>query len=299
LSVVFLFLETRIDEPILPLSLFKNRVIWTAAACAMILSVAMYGTTLFIPLFLQAVIGRSATQSGAVLMPLMGSMIASSVTSGQIITRAGRYRVIAIFGAVVTFVGLVLLSRMTIATEYSTTVRNMIVMGIGMGCTFPVFTIAAQNAVGPELVGVATSSIQFLRSMGGSLGAAAFGAVLTNRFATVYHGALSPDITQRVSPSLVATFENPQALMNPRIANQLKAAGPEMLQQLEPLLEAVKHGLVVALQNVFVAAASLMILGIVISVMLIDLPLRTSNRRDAVSEVEADTARAGMPSFEI
>src|SRR5262249_15180776 len=154
---------------------FRNRVVWTAAVCAMVMSVAMYGTTLFIPLFLQAVIGRSATASGAVLMPLMGSLVASSVVAGQIITRSGRYRNLAVFGAVTTFVGLVLLSRMTVSTEYSTTMWNMIVIGVGLGCTFPVFTIAAQNAVGPEVVGVATSSIQFLRSMGGSLGAAAFG----------------------------------------------------------------------------------------------------------------------------
>ncbi len=275
---LFLFVETRAPEPILPLNMFRSRVVWTSAAGAMLVSIAMFGTVLFVPLFIQTVIGRSATQSAAVLTPLMFTLIVSSVLSGQLISRWGRYKGIAVFGMVALVVGLLLLSRMDVNTTYPAVLRDVILIGIGLGATMPVFPIAVQNAVSIDRVGVATSSIQFLRSMGGSLGAAVFGAMLTNRFASAFHRGISADVASHIAPGLLAKFENPQALMNPRLAAELKAAGPEAVQRLAPLLAAVKQALASSLQEVFLVAAAVMVVGFGVSLFLVDLPLRKTNR---------------------
>src|SRR5207253_5093179 len=112
-----------------------------------LMAMGMFGTILFIPLFIQGVIGTNATQSGTVLMPMMITMIGSSVISGQLISRTGRYKPLAMFGMLMMTTGLYLLSGMGPDTDYLTVVRNMVIIGLGMGPTMPVFTLAAQNAV--------------------------------------------------------------------------------------------------------------------------------------------------------
>lgn len=301
LSGLFLYVESRTSEPILPLSLFRNRVVWTSAAAATLVSMAMYCTTLFIPLFLQAVIGRSATQSGAVLTPLMVSLIAASVTSGQIITRVGRYKTIAVFGAIVTTAGLFVLTGLQVTTPYTAVLRDMMIIGVGLGATMPVFTLASQNAVDISLVGVATSSIQFLRSMGGSLGAAMFGAILTNRFGSGFRAAIASGPGSQIPHGLLLKLENPQALMNPRMAAEIRALGPDVLGQLAPVLTAVKQSLATALQTVFFCAAVLMIFGVMLTLRLVDLPLRKTNRPTSLATDAEPGAAAPMPtpSFEM
>lgn len=274
-SLIFLVFESRTVEPILPLSLFANRVVWTSAVGAMTMAVGMFGTILFIPLFMQAVLGRSATQSGAVLTPLMVSLVAASMVSGQLLTKMGRYKAIAVVGSTITIVGIFLLSRMTVETTYAVTLRNMIIVGLGIGSTLPVFNIAIQNAVRIEQLGVATSALQFLRSMGGSLGAAVFGAVLINRFSGAFHRAIPPQVLSDVGPDIIRKFENPQALMNPQIMADVQSGA---VPDAGPLLLAVRHGLASALQDVFLCAAIVGLVGLVASLMLVDVPLRQTNR---------------------
>jgi EmrB/QacA subfamily drug resistance transporter len=278
MTAVFLFIETRMPEAILPPTFFKNRVVWTSSAAATFVAVGMFGSTLFIPLFLQGVIGESATRSGAVVTPMMFSLIAASMTSGQIIMRRGRYKAVAVVGVSLAAAGMFLLARMDASTAYGTVMRNMMVMGVGLGLTMPVFPIAVQNAVDVRHLGVATSSIQFLRSMGGALGAAAFGAVLTNRFSAAIGRALGPDISAAIPPDLRAAFENPQALMNPEVAARIQAAGPEAVARMAPAFAAVRGALTISLQDVFFCGAVIVLLGVVFASLLVDLPLRQTNR---------------------
>jgi EmrB/QacA subfamily drug resistance transporter len=295
--VIFLISQTRVPEPLIPPALFKHRVVWTSSVAATLTSIGMFGTTLFIPLFIQGVVGRSATQSGAVVTPMMFSVIAASMISGQLMSRTGRYKALAVTGVSVTAAAMFLLSGMNESTTYATVLRNVTIMGVGLGMTMPVFTLAVQNAVDIKHVGVATSSVQFLRSIGGSLGAAVFGAVLTNRFAPAFHRALPAQVAAGVSPKVLAAFENPQALMNPSFAAQLQAQSPAAAQRMAPILGAVKNALTASLHDVFLIGAIVVASGVVFTLMLVDIPLRTTNRpREGAGAEEPSTA---IPSFEV
>jgi len=170
--VVFGLVESRAIEPIIPLNLFKNSIVSVSIVAMVLMAAGMFGTILFIPLYIQGVLGANATQSGTALMPMMITMIASSVIVGQIIARTGRYKLPGLIGMVVMAVGLYLLSQMGADADYLTVTRNMIILGLGMGPTMPVFTLAAQNAVKVNQLGVVTSLTQFSRSMGSTIGVA-------------------------------------------------------------------------------------------------------------------------------
>jgi hypothetical protein len=209
---------------------------------------------------------------------MMFSLIGASMAAGQIITRRGRYKTIAVAGVGLATVGMFLLARMDVTTSYTTVLSNMMVMGVGLGLTLPVFPIAVQNAVDIRDLGVATSSIYFLRSMGGVLGAAAFGAVLTNRFAAALGRTLGPDVAAMIPPGMRPAFENPQALMNPEVTARIAAIGPDALVRMAPAFAAVRQALEAALQDVFLCGAVAVLVGLVFSALLVDLPLRQTNR---------------------
>ncbi len=279
--IAFFFIETRAKEAILPPRLLKNRIVWTSATAATLISMGMFGTALFIPLFIQAVVGTSATKSGAVVTPMMFAMIISSVTAGQLMQRMGRYKVIAIVGVTITAGALFLLSRMTVDTSYSTVLFNMIVLGVGLGATMPVYNLAVQNAVDIKQVGVATSSLQFMRSMGGSLGAAFFGAVLTNRFGPALKEALPAQAAAALPPGMLDKLTNPQSLMNPQFQAQMKSGGAAMMERMAPVLHAVKAALASSLSDVFLMGCVLVTAGIAVTLLMRDAPLRKSNRMPA------------------
>jgi MFS family permease len=263
----------------------------------MVMAMGMFGTILFIPLYIQGVIGLNATQSGTVLMPLMITMISASVISGQIISRTGRYKLPGLVGMVVMAIGLFLLAGMGADTDYATVVRNMIILGLGMGPTMPVFTLAAQNAVRVSQLGVVTSLTQFGRSIGSTLGVALFGAVLTNEFGPAFRAALAPQVTESVPPSMLAEFQNPQVLLNPTLADSLRqqatALGPQGPQLIDQLLAAVRSGLVTALHEVFLLGAALGVCGVVIVLFLKEVPLR----RSYAAETEPEAAQVGHGAF--
>ena len=277
---VFLLVEHRAAEPIIPLSLFSNRIVSVSVLALMLMAIGMFGTILFIPLFIQGVIGTTATESGTVMMPMMMVMIVSSIAGGQIISRTGRYKMIGLFGMAVMAVGMFLLSGMGPETDYLTVVRNMMIVGLGMGPTMPVFTLAAQNAVGMGQLGVVTALTQFARSIGSTLGVAVFGSLLTNRFAPAFQSALPAEVRSVIPPDRLAQFQNPQALLNPAAADamrqQLAALGPQGAQIFDELFGTIKLALVAALHDVFLLGTVLAVLGVVTVVFLQELPLRKS-----------------------
>ncbi|GAC1326639.1 MAG: multidrug efflux MFS transporter MdtP [Chloroflexota bacterium] len=276
----FLLVEQRAAEPIIPLSLFGNRVVATSVLALMLMAIGMFGTVLFIPLFIQGVIGTSATQSGTVMMPMMIVMIGASIVSGQVISRTGRYKSIGIFGMVTMCIGMFLLSGMGIDTDYGTVVRNMMIVGLGIGPTMPVFTLAAQNAVGMRQLGVVTALTQFSRSIGSTLGVAVFGTLLTNRFAPAFQNAVPADVKAIVPPAQLVQLQNPQALLNPTVADgirqQFASFGPQGAQLFNELFGAIKVALVGALHDVFFLAAILAACGAITVLFLKELPLRKS-----------------------
>jgi len=180
---LFLLQERRAAEPILPLRLFRDRTFAITSATGFIIGLGMFGGIVFLPLFLQVVMGASPTNSGLLLIPLMGGVVTSSIVSGRLITRTGRYKIFPLVGTSLMAVGLWLFSTMSTDTSLLTASVFMLIFGTGIGLVLQVLVIAVQNAVEARDLGVATSSATFFRSLGGSFGTALFGAVLTSQLA--------------------------------------------------------------------------------------------------------------------
>ena len=174
----FLAYERRVSEPILPFALLRSRVVASCLACMALVGMAMFGTISFVPLFVQGVIGTSATSSGVVLTPLMLGAVTASFVSGQWVSRSGRTRPNAIAGPLVLTVGMVLLWRMGVDTTRGQAARDMVVAGVGLGLMMQVFVLAVQNAVPRAAIGSATALTQFARSIGGTLGVTIMGVIV-------------------------------------------------------------------------------------------------------------------------
>jgi EmrB/QacA subfamily drug resistance transporter len=294
MTATFVWIESRAAEPIIPLKLFQQPGVGTSVIAAALTSMAMFGTVLFIPLFIQGVIGTTATQSGAVLTPMMLSLVLSSTVSGALISRLGRYRWLSVGGVAVTAVGMLLLSGMGVGTDYLTVVRNMIVVGLGLGVTLPVFTLAVQNSVDQRMMGTATSTVQFFRSMGGALGAAVFGSVLSNSFGAGLRAALPPSIVNALTTDQFNRLANPQALMNPQGSGAvLRGIADPTSPGGELFLNAIRQALATSLHNVFWLAAALLIAVTFMLVLLLrDIPLRGSRDPGHVELQEKSTEAA-------
>ena len=278
MTAIFLLIETRAPEPIIPLSLFKNQIVSVSTLAMLLMSVGMFGTILFIPLFIQGVIGTNATQSGSVMMPMMLTMIVSSMVAGQIISRTSRYKLLGVAGLTTTAIGMFLLSRMGPETSYLTVVGFMMLIGLGLGPTMPVFTLAAQNAVEMRQLGVVTSLTQFSRSIGATLGAAIFGSLLANRFSPALHEALPPDVATVIPPERLAQLQNPQVLLNPQLSQGLRASladlGPQGAVAYDGLIGAIKIALASSLHELFLDGSLIVLVGVVVVLFLKEIPLR-------------------------
>jgi EmrB/QacA subfamily drug resistance transporter len=180
LTGIFVVVERRAKEPVLPVHLFRNRTFSVTSLVGFIIGFAMFGAITYLPAFFQVVRGVSPTTSGVQLLPLMGGLLVTSVGSGQVISRTGKYRAFPIAGSAVTALGLWLLSRMGVGTSGALDALYMVVLGLGLGLVMQVLVIVVQNAVPHSELGVATSGATFFRSIGGSFGTAVSGAIFSN-----------------------------------------------------------------------------------------------------------------------
>jgi EmrB/QacA subfamily drug resistance transporter len=280
MGALFVWQERRAAEPVIPLSLFGNSIVSISLASSTLIFMGMFGTILFIPLFIQAVIGASATTSGTILMPMTGGMIVGSTLAGQLVSRTGKYRLVALAGVGLTTIGMLLLTRLDPASTYLDAIRDTVVMGLGLGATMPIFTLVVQNAVPYAQLGTATAVTQLSRSIGGMLGAAVFGSLLVNRFGPAFGGSLGPAAAE-VPPDLLAQLGNPQALLNPLAFEQLAARfaqlGPHGPALLEQVLAAIRQALALALHDVFLVGGVLVGLAFVLLCFLREVPLRRSH----------------------
>jgi len=177
----FVVQEGRSAEPILPLGLFRDRTIAAAQVALFFVGAAMFGTIMFIPLFVQGVIGDSAASSGAVLTPLMLALIGSSVAAGQFVSRTGRYRGVLLSAPLVLLGGFLLLTRLDAGSTSTDVTLDMVVVGLGLGLGMQTYVLVVQNAAPARMMGVVTAATQFSRSVGGTIGVTAMGALLTAR----------------------------------------------------------------------------------------------------------------------
>jgi EmrB/QacA subfamily drug resistance transporter len=178
--VAFAFVERRAPEPILPFEILRNPIVAGSVACMALVGMAMFGTISYVPLFVQGVIGTSATSSGVVLTPLMLGAVTTSLITGQLVSRTGHYRWNAILGPVVLAIGMFLLWRMDVHTTNAQAARNMVIAGIGIGSMMQVFVLSVQNAVPRRHIGSATALTQFSRQMGATIGVTVMGAIVNH-----------------------------------------------------------------------------------------------------------------------
>ena len=261
LLVAFVFVERRAAEPILPLALFKNRTFSVTSAIGFIIGVALFGSITYLPLYLQIVKGHSPTQSGLLLTPMMVGVLITSITSGNIISRTGRYRPFPIMGTAVAAIAVFLLSRLAVSTPIWLAALYMLVLGLGLGMVMQVLVLAAQNAVPYQLLGVATSGSTLFRQIGGSIGVSIFGAIFANRLAT--------EIADRL----------------PRGVHVPAAANPAVVQQLPPAVkQPYIEAFTAAIQPVFLAATGFAIAAFLLTWLLRDVPLRTTASAEGIGE---------------
>lgn len=208
LLALFIPIELRAPEPVIPLSLFKSRVVTTSALLMFLVGIGMFGIILYTPLFVQGSLGKSATGSGTVLTPLVFAMTFVGILGGQIIACVPRVRPFTIFGTVMMGVGVFLLTTMNVDTTQATAALYLGVTGLGL--IMPTATLAVQNSVEKRLLGVATSSTQFARSVGSTVGTAAIGSIVTKGYAD----KLDTNAPEGAPGRLVTALQNTQALVS-------------------------------------------------------------------------------------
>jgi EmrB/QacA subfamily drug resistance transporter len=270
--VAFLYAESRAPEPVVPLLLFRDPIIRICSVCAFILGIGMFGVIIYLPLFMQGVLGVSATQSGNLLTPLMMGAVVGSIVGGQTVSRTGKYKGIAMAGSAFVAAGMVVFARLGATTARLDVVYGMIVAGLGMGLLQPVYTIAVQNVAPRKQMGAATSSTIFFRQIGSTVGVAAFGSVMLTRYHRVFTEGLPPHVPAVALPY----FSNPLMLM--QVRPQLETAfgrvpgGAALLQK---LFDNVRTALESGLHLIFVCSAVIMILAVGLHLALRNEPLRT------------------------
>ncbi|MEV5763058.1 MDR family MFS transporter [Micromonospora sp. NPDC052213] len=196
LGVLFVLQEARVAEPILPLRLFRSATFALANSAGFVLGLVMFGSIIFIPLYLQIVKGASPTRSGLLMLPMMAGIIVTSVLTGRAMSRIGRYKWFPVAGAAVLVVGMLLFTRLEVGTSLWAAFGFMVVIGVGLGLCMQSLILAVQNAVSMRDLGAGTSSATFFRSLGGSFGVAILGAVLSSRLTSELAGRLPGAIAQ-------------------------------------------------------------------------------------------------------
>jgi EmrB/QacA subfamily drug resistance transporter len=289
----FIFIESRTPEPIIPLDLFKNSIFTVSVGTVFVTGVGLFGAVLFIPLFIQAIQGDSAIASGNAITPLTLAVVVSSVITGQIISRTGKYRIVGIIGMGLVTLGMGLLWTMQIDVPRFTTIVYMIIMGLGLGVAFPLYTLVVQNVFPIQRVGVVTASVQFFRSIGSTVGVAILGTVVNNQFQSQLPTQLQNGV-KALPPKnipvdkLLAGFSHvsTQSLASggggaDALKAQLLQAGtpPSAVDTMANLINtALKNSLFAGIQEAFLIGTILLGLGFVLTIFLKEIPLRKSNR---------------------
>ncbi|WP_283137863.1 MDR family MFS transporter [Rhizohabitans arisaemae] len=252
---VFALVERRAFDPLLPLHLFKDSVFSVSSGISFVTGFAMFGGISFLPVFLQLVSGASATNAGLLLLPFMGGLLLTSIVSGQMISKTGRYKVFPVIGTAVAALGMWLLSTMDAATSLVVSGVYMVVLGTGIGLVMQVVVLAVQSAAPVRDLGVATSTVAFMRMVGASVGVAVFGAIFNSQ------------ITAKLAASV------------PGAAAQLPDVGQLSTEAINGLPQPVRSGVLTAiadsLTTVFFWAVPFLVAAFLLALVLKEVPLRS------------------------
>ena len=276
----FFIIESRAEDPVIPLSLFKNRVFAVCTACAFVSGGAMFAGSVYIPLFMQGVLGFSATNAGLVLTPMTIAMVIGSGTAGQLISRTGKYKWMTVGGLICATTGLGLLSFMDADSSQIYGMASMSVVGLGLGLSFPTLVLATQNAVPHTMMGVATSLNQFARSVGGTIGVAIMGSILIRRLNNELEAGLPQEVRDGAPAPLLEGLRNPRILLDDGQLGRVRdegfapVFGVDSARLFADTVDSMKDALATSITDVFLIAAALMALSVAIILFLPELPFR-------------------------
>ncbi|WP_422117612.1 MDR family MFS transporter [Brachybacterium sp. UNK5269] len=267
--VAFVIIETKVEEPLLPLGLLMKPIVALSVGASFAIAVAMFGAIIYIPVYAQGVMGVSATESGAILIPQSVAMILTSIIVGLLITRTGRYKPFLVLGGIVLVIGYWLLASLEYGTSQTHLTLVMIVIGLGLGLSMQVYTLVVQNVVSRRELGIATAAIQFFRNIGSTVGTALLGTVMASTMAT----SIPSRIAELSEEELAALQESgaaadPAALENAVLDPGALAVLPDFL------VEAVRRGLDDAMQAVFLVALPFVVVALALSLFVKQVPLR-------------------------
>ncbi|GKU79200.1 MDR family MFS transporter [Paenibacillus sp. L3-i20] len=280
-AVIFVLVERKAKNPVLPLSLFKNDIVSISNAIGFLMNAGMMGALIYLPFYVQGVEGISATYSGYVTMPMSIAMVITSTIIGRQITKTGKYKRYAIMGLPIMIAGMLIMAFMN---SVWLAVIAMIVFGLGLGVGMPVFSLTVQNAVKPTELGVATASSQLFRNLGGTIGIAIMGTLMQSslvknmeKLAASGEGFNFDNVDPELAKQLTA-FHDPQILLNQPKLEEIKSSMPADVQPLiTNLIDTLREALSSSLTTVFLAGTALVVIAFVLSLFLREIPLRTSN----------------------
>ncbi|MED1862921.1 MDR family MFS transporter [Fictibacillus nanhaiensis] len=297
---LFVLTEKRVSSPVLPLDMFKNKVFTVSNIIGFFLGAGMFGSIMYMPFFIQGVMGTSATKSGFVMMPLTLAMVAGSTISGQIITKTGKYKNLAMLGLFIMVSGMTSMHFMDTQTTNTTAIINMILVGSGLGIAFPIFTLTVQNAIEHKYLGVATSSVQLFRQLGGTIGVSIMGSVMNNSLANHFNKESQKLVSSSssVTPEMgenIKELANPQVLLNHEaVLEKFSALPPESLNVIKQVLGILRESLSYALNGVFLTGAIVIGTAFILTLFFLkEIPLRTSNEEKNEASEQAEKRKLG------
>ncbi|ACX67921.1 MDR family MFS transporter [Paenibacillus sp. FSL H8-0457] len=296
-ALIFILVEMKAKEPVLPLSLFKNSVVTVSNLIGFFMNFGLMGAMIYISFYVQGVLGISPTYAGYVTIPMSIFMMGTSAIAGQLIAKSGKYKRYALLGVPIMMVGM---GIMVFMDNIWLTVVSTIIFGIGLGLGMPVFSLATQNAVPHNELGVATASSQLFRNLGGTIGIAVMGTVMSNNLTKNLKEALqstnAPDFSS-VDPQLaqqMLSFANPQTLMNKPLIEQTQASLPADVQPLfAQMIDSIRDALGNTLSMVFLTGTLVLVVALLLVFFLKEIPLRTTNQASAPKSEDSEGKSAG------
>ncbi len=278
LAVLFVVVERRAAEPILPLALFRGRVFTGGALFTFLGGAALFGGIIYLPVYFQTVQQMSATRSGLAMLPVVLGILVASVVCGRLLDRTGRYKPFPVLGAVLLIVAFGLLTQVGVDTPYVLVAGALLLLGVGLGCQAQTVITAVQASVRPADIGAATGSVTFFRQLGGSVGTAVFGAVLASRLAT----HLAEELASAPGGAAAAGAVDPNDVAAIR-------ALPE------PVRDRVLAAFASAMDDVFLAAVPLLVVALVVALLLPDVRIQASGALTAPDDPGTGGPPAGGP----
>ena len=298
---LFVWVERRAAEPIIAPHLFVNPIFTSTVLVALFITMAMFGTIVFLPIFMQGVLETTAQQSGEILMPMMLSFVIASIVGGQLITRTGRYKVQAIIGTLLIVVGMVLLTRINPQSTWLTIIRNVVLVGLGIGAVLPLLNVVVQNAFPYRMMGMVSATQQFVRSVSGVIAVSIFGTVMVNIFAAQMVAQMPDPLKTAIDqlpPAQQQALLNPQGLVNAEtqtaVQSSFVAFGEQGAALYHQFIDIVHQALTAGIHQLFVLGLVFAFLAFLTTLALKEIRLkqddffeeRAAGSRQPVTEQE-------------